>query len=52
MELLVMTDALKRASAARVVLSQRVVLHTMVSRNYGLAHPKETQTFSEKEGCI
>lgn len=34
-----------------VVLSQRVVLHTMVSRNYGLAHPKETESFSEKQGC-
>jgi hypothetical protein len=34
-----------------VVLSQRVVLHTMVPRNFGLAHPQETDVFSEKQGC-
>jgi hypothetical protein len=32
-----------------VILSQRIVLHTMVSRNYGLAPPQ--QAFSEKQGC-
>ena len=36
-----------------VALSKRVVLHTLVSRNYGLARPTKTDSFfrASREGC-